>query len=80
MNEHDINSSQNNVVKQKVLNRGVPDSVSVDPLDHDMDMGDPDGSLSSVYDDHDDVVDSDGAHEDLSLDGGLVYMITPQTK
>ena len=60
-NEHQITVHQNVINNQIVQNMGGS-----------MDMGDPNGSLSSDYndEDQDDIIDSDGPQDDLSLGGG----------
>ena len=60
-NEHQITVHQNVINNQIVQNMGGG-----------MDMGDPNGSLSSDCndEDQDDIIDSDGPQDDLSLGGG----------
>ena len=79
-NEHHINVQQNSVAYQIVQNNNnVRNPVNNDllhaksTLGDGMDMGDPNGSLSSDYnddDDQDDIVDSDGPQDDISLGDG----------
>ena len=61
-NEHQITVHQNAIDNQIVQNMGGS-----------MDVGDPNSSLSSDYndEDHDDIIDSDGPQDDLSLGGGV---------
>ena len=70
-NEHQITVHQNAIDNQIVQNMGGG-----------MDVDDPNGSLSSDYndEDHDDIIDSDGPQDDLSLGGGWMQLTPPQIK
>ena len=71
-NEYQITVHQNAIDNQIVQNMGGAS----------MDMGDPNGSLSSDYndEDHDDIIDSDGPQDDLSLGGGWMQSTPPRIK